>query len=132
MLPPVPCLPGEFNQVVLNMIINASHAIRDVVGDASNGKGLITISTRAAGDWVEVLISDTGTGIPEAIRAKIFDPFFTTKGVGRGTGQGLAIAHSVVVEKHRGEIRLETEAGKGSTFTIRLPLNPCATALCAA
>ena len=131
-LPPVPCLPGEFNQVVLNMIINASHAIRDVVGDASNGKGLITISTRAAGDWVEVLISDTGTGIPEAIRAKIFDPFFTTKGVGRGTGQGLAIAHSVVVEKHRGEIRLETEAGKGSTFTIRLPLNPCPNALCAA
>jgi two-component system NtrC family sensor kinase len=128
-LPPVPCLPGELNQVVLNMIINASHAIRDVVGDASGGKGLITVSTRVNGDWVEVLISDTGTGIPETIRAKIFDPFFTTKGVGRGTGQGLAIAHSVVIEKHRGEIRLQTEVGKGSTFIIRLPLNPGANAL---
>ena len=121
-LPPVPCLPGEFNQVVLNMIINASHAIRDVVGDGGGAKGVITISTRTAGDWVEVCVRDTGTGIPEEIRAKIFDPFFTTKGVGRGTGQGLAIAHSVVIDKHRGEIRLESEVGKGSAFTIRLPL----------
>jgi two-component system, NtrC family, sensor kinase len=123
-LPPVPCLPGELNQVILNMIINASHAIRDVVGDGGKMKGAITISTRAVGDWVETRISDTGTGIPEGIRPKIFDPFFTTKGVGRGTGQGLAIAHSVVIDKHRGEIRLESEVGKGSTFIIRLPLHP--------
>jgi len=122
-LPPVPCLPGEFNQVVLNMVVNASHAITDVIGDGSRGKGTITVSTRHDGDWVEVRIGDTGTGIPEEIRRKIFDPFFTTKGVGKGTGQGLAIAHSVVADKHGGTIQLESEVGKGSTFVIRLPLS---------
>ena len=122
-LPPVPCLPGDINQVFLNIIVNAAHAIADVVGDGSKGKGTITVSTRALGDWVEVRISDTGTGIPEAIRSKIFDPFFTTKQIGRGTGQGLAYAHSVVVEKHKGIITFETEEGKGTTFIIRLPLH---------
>jgi signal transduction histidine kinase len=121
-LPPVPVLPGEFNQVVLNIIINATHAIADVVGDGSNGKGKITVSTRRDGDWVEVRIGDSGTGIPEHARQRVFDPFFTTKGVGKGTGQGLAIAHSVVVEKHGGTIHFETETGKGTTFIIRLPL----------
>jgi signal transduction histidine kinase len=121
-LPPVPVLPGEFNQVVLNIVVNASHAIADVVGDGGQGKGRITVSTRRDGDWAEVRIGDTGTGIPEAAQPKVFDPFFTTKGVGRGTGQGLAIAHAVVVEKHGGSIRFETEAGKGTTFVIRLPL----------
>ena len=123
-LPPVLCLPGEFNQVVLNMVVNASHAIADVVGDGSKGKGTITVSTRRDGDWVEVRIGDSGTGIPEEIRRKIFDPFFTTKGVGKGTGQGLAIAHSVTVDKHGGTIDLESEVGKGTTFIIRLPINP--------
>lgn len=122
-LPPVPCLPGEMNQVFLNIIVNAAHAIADVVGDGSRGKGTITVSTRALGDWVEIRISDTGTGIPEAIRTKIFDPFFTTKQIGRGTGQGLAYVHSVVVEKHKGIITFETEEGKGTTFIIRLPLH---------
>ncbi|GIV15580.1 MAG: hypothetical protein KatS3mg022_1015 [Armatimonadota bacterium] len=122
-LPPVPCLPGDINQVFLNIIVNAAHAIADVVGDGSRGKGTITVSTRALGDWVEVRISDTGTGIPEAIRSKIFDPFFTTKQIGRGTGQGLAYVHSVVVEKHKGIITFETEEGKGTTFIIRLPLH---------
>lgn len=122
-LPPVPCLPGDINQVFLNIIVNAAHAIADVVGDGSGGKGTITVSTRALGDWVEVRISDTGTGIPEAIRSKIFDPFFTTKQTGRGTGQGLAYVHSVVVEKHKGIITFETEEGKGTTFIIRLPLH---------
>lgn len=121
-LPPVPCLPGEMNQVFLNIIVNAAHAIADVVGDGSKGKGTITVSTRALGDWVEIRISDTGTGIPEAIRSKIFDPFFTTKQVGKGTGQGLAYAHSVV-EKHKGIVTFETEEGKGTTFIIRLPLH---------
>ena len=121
-LPPVPCLPGEFNQVVLNLVVNASHAIAEVVGDGGRGKGQITVSTRASDEWVEVRVGDTGTGIPEAIRRKIFDPFFTTKGVGKGTGQGLAIAHSVVVDKHGGEILLESEVGRGTTFIIRLPL----------
>ena len=125
-LPAVHCLPGEFNQVVLNMVVNASHAIADVVGDGSCGKGTITVSTRCDGDWVEVRIGDTGTGIPEEIRRKIFDPFFTTKGVGKGTGQGLAIAHSVTVDKHGGVIEVESEVGKGTTFIIRLPINAIA------
>ena len=121
-LPQVHCMAGEFNQVVLNMIVNASHAIADVVGDGGRGKGTITVSTRHDGDWVEVRIGDTGTGIPEEIRRKIFDPFFTTKGVGKGTGQGLAIAHSVTVDKHGGFIDVESEVGKGTTFIIRLPI----------
>jgi signal transduction histidine kinase len=121
-LPPVPCLPGEFNQVILNMIINATHAIADIVGDGSNGKGQITVSTRSVDGWAEVRISDTGGGIPEEVRDRIFDPFFTTKEVGRGTGQGLTIARSVIVDKHGGTISFETETGKGTTFIVRLPL----------
>jgi len=123
-LPPVPCLPGDFNQVILNLIVNASHAIAAVAGDGSPDKGTITVSTRHEGDWVEIRVCDTGTGIPEAIRSKIFDPFFTTKEVGKGTGQGLAIAHSVIVDKFGGTLTYETTAGKGTTFIIRLPLAP--------
>jgi PAS domain S-box-containing protein len=122
-LPDIPCLPGDFNQVILNMIINAAHAIADVVGDGSNGKGLITITTKADDDSAEIRISDTGSGIPESARPKIFDPFFTTKEVGKGTGQGLAISHSVIVEKHGGTISFDTDTGKGTTFIIRLPMN---------
>ncbi|HOW18773.1 MAG TPA: ATP-binding protein, partial [Phycisphaerae bacterium] len=121
--PPVPCLPGEINQVILNLLINAAHAIADVVGDGSKGKGLITVSTHRDGDWAEIRVRDTGTGIPEAIRSRIFDPFFTTKAVGKGTGQGLAIAHSVIVNKHGGSITFETEVGKGTTFILRLPIS---------
>lgn len=121
-LPQIPCLPGEFNQVMLNLIINAVHAIGDVVGDGGSAKGTITISTRQSGEWVEIQVKDTGNGIPEAIQEKVFEPFFTTKPVGKGTGQGLTIAHSVVVDKHQGEITFETETGKGTTFTVRLPM----------
>ena len=121
-LPPVWCLPGEFNQVVLNMIVNAVHAIQGVIDEDSGDKGAISVSTRRVGEEVEVRISDTGSGIPEEVRGRIFDPFFTTKEVGRGTGQGLAIAYNVVVDKHQGSITLETEMGKGTTFIIRLPL----------
>ncbi len=121
-LPPVPCLLGEFNQVVLNMIVNAAHAIGDVVKNTGH-KGLISITSRRTGEWVEIQLTDTGTGIPEAIRDKIFDPFFTTKGVGKGTGQGLAIARSVIVDKHRGTLTVESQLGKGTTFVIRLPLS---------
>ena len=121
-LPPVPCLPGELDQVILNVLINAAHAIADVVGDGSGGKGRITVVTRRDGEWAEVRVSDTGPGIPEPIRGRIFDPFFTTKEVGRGTGQGLAIARAVVVDKHRGTLTFETEMGKGTTFILRLPL----------
>ena len=121
-LPLVPCLPGELHQVVLNLVVNAAHAIANVVGDGALGKGRITASTRPDGDWVEIRIADTGTGIPVAIRDKVFDPFFTTKEVGKGTGQGLAIAHDVVVRKHHGRITFETEEGRGTTLIIRLPL----------
>jgi PAS domain S-box-containing protein len=121
-LPLVPCLPDEFNQVILNLIINAAHAIADVVGEGNKGKGTITVSTRRLDAQVEVRIQDTGTGIPEKTRNRIFEPFFTTKPVGKGTGQGLAIARSVVVDKHGGTIDFETETGKGTTFIIRLPL----------
>jgi PAS domain S-box-containing protein len=120
-IPPVPCVAGEFNQVILNLIVNAAHAISDVVR-GTNEKGAIHISTKGNGSYAEVRISDTGCGIPEAIQSKVFDPFFTTKPVGQGTGQGLAIAHSVIVQKHRGTITLESKPGQGTTLTIKLPL----------
>lgn len=122
-LPPVQGLPNELNQVILNILLNAVHAIKDVVGTRPERKGKITISTQRNNGWAEIRISDTGTGIPPAIRHRIFDPFFTTKPVGSGTGQGLAIAHSVVVEKHKGAITFETEEGKGTTFIVRLPVD---------
>jgi len=121
-LPPVSCLPGEFNQVILNIVVNAAHAISETIGNESVQKGVITISTHKAGDWVEIRISDTGSGIPEEVRSKIFNAFFTTKGVGKGSGQGLAISHSVIVDKHDGDLYFETEAGKGTTFIIHLPI----------
>jgi PAS domain S-box-containing protein len=121
-LPLVPCFLGDFNQVILNIIINATHAIADVVGDGATGKGTITVSTRHDGRWAEIRVRDTGTGIRPEYRAKVFDHFFTTKEVGKGTGQGLAIAYSVVTEKHGGTITFETEMGEGTTFIIRLPV----------
>ena len=120
-LPPVLCYSGEINQVILNLLVNASHAIADVV-KSTGGLGTIEVRTRRDGDEVEISIADTGSGIPEAVREKIFDPFFTTKEVGKGTGQGLAIAHTVIVKKHGGTLRFETECGKGTTFIIRLPI----------
>ena len=121
-LPAVHCSPAEFNQVVLNMVVNAAHAIGDVVGDGGKGKGRIKVKTRADGDWAVVEISDSGCGMPPHIQQRIFDPFFTTKEVGKGTGQGLAIAHNVVVDKHGGTIKVMSSPGKGTTFIIRLPI----------
>jgi NO-binding membrane sensor protein with MHYT domain/signal transduction histidine kinase len=120
-LPPVSCHLGQINQVILNLLVNASHAISDVVKDTGR-LGKLTISTRLDGSEVEIAIGDTGAGIPESARDKIFDPFFTTKEVGKGTGQGLAIARSVIVNKHGGTLRFETECDKGTTFFIRLPV----------
>ncbi|RLJ17030.1 hypothetical protein DJ030_09735 [bacterium endosymbiont of Escarpia laminata] len=120
-LPQVPALAGEFNQVMLNLIVNAAHAITDVAGE-SGEKGEIRITTRQDGEWAEIRVSDTGKGIPEAIQKRIFDPFFTTKEVGKGSGQGLTIAWSAIVDKHDGTIDVESEEGKGTTFTIRLPI----------
>jgi PAS domain S-box-containing protein len=122
-LPPVTCYLGEINQVVLNLVINSAHAIADVVA-GTDKRGKITVKTRAYADRVEITIGDTGGGIPEAIRDRIFDPFFTTKEVGKGTGQGLAIARSVVVDKHGGELTFETTAGRGTTFRITIPVEP--------
>jgi signal transduction histidine kinase len=121
-LPRVPCYVGDFNQAMLNLIVNAAHAIGEVVGPQPDHKGVITIRTREEGGEVEVRVSDTGAGIPEAIRPRIFEPFFTTKPVGKGTGQGLPIAYASIVKKHRGKLSFESEVGKGTTFIIRLPI----------
>jgi signal transduction histidine kinase len=121
-LPPVLCHPAEIGQVILNMVINAAHAIEDVVKQGRASKGVITVATRRREQWAEVMISDTGCGIPEGIRHRIFDPFFTTKEIGRGTGQGLAICYPVIVEKHGGRISFDSDVGRGTTFTIGLPL----------
>lgn len=121
-LPAVPCFRDQISQVVLNLIVNASHAIGDVVLNEPGSKGRIDISARRAGDCVEVRIADTGGGIPEAIQRSVFDPFFTTKPVGKGTGQGLSMAYATIVDKHHGRIHFETEPGHGTTFIVELPL----------
>jgi PAS domain S-box-containing protein len=121
-LPLVTCHAGDLNQVFLNLIVNAAHAIADVVRGTSR-RGVIRVATRLDGAAVEVAVTDSGWGIPEEIRDKIFEPFFTTKEIGRGTGQGLAIARSIV-EKHRGAIRFETAVGEGTTFFVVLPVDP--------
>jgi PAS domain S-box-containing protein len=122
-LPPVTCLPGDLNQVLLNLIVNAAHAIEAKLGENADQKGMVTVRTRQDGDWVEIEVQDTGSGIADAIRSKVFDRFFTTKKMGRGTGQGLAIARAIVVERHGGTITFDTEVGRGTVFKIRLPIN---------
>ena len=121
-LPLVVCYPGDINQVILNLVVNASHAIKEKVKDGD--KGRITVCTRRRDDVAEISVGDNGTGIPETIRTRIFDPFFTTKEVGKGTGQGLSLAHAIVVKKHGGKIWFETELGVGTTFFIDLPIAP--------
>ncbi len=121
-LPLVPCIAGAFKQVVLNLVINAAEAIAAVTDENSAEKGKITVRTRRDGEWAEVQIADTGKGIPPEIQAKVFEPFFTTKELGKGTGQGLAIAHATIVEKHGGTISFQTTPGQGTTFVVRLPL----------
>lgn len=125
-LPPVLCHLGDLNQVFLNLLVNAAHAIEDAVKDTT-ARGKIRVCTRIDGDFVEISITDSGTGIPDKVRDKIFDPFFTTKAVGKGTGQGLAIARSIIVDKHGGTLNFLTEMGQGTTFFIRLPLQGAAT-----
>lgn len=127
-LPLVPCFVGEFNQVILNLVVNAAHAIGDVVKEQPGTKGKIVIQTRRDGDHVMVRISDTGTGIPESHRSHIFEPFFTTKEVGKGSGQGLALVYNSIIKKHGGTVSFETETGIGTTFVIRLPVCPQAAA----
>jgi Signal transduction histidine kinase regulating C4-dicarboxylate transport system len=124
-VPRVPCLRDEIGQVLLNLVVNAAHAIGDTLVPGEREQGRIRIVLRRAGDsHVDLCVSDDGPGIPEAIRNKVFDPFFTTKPVGKGTGQGLAIAYSTVVEKHQGQIFFEPSPNqRGTTFVVRLPLH---------
>jgi PAS domain S-box-containing protein len=117
-LPEVTCNISELNQVFLNLIVNAAHAIQEAGTDATDGR--ITITTAASDDYVTITISDNGCGIPAENLDKIFDPFFTTKEIGKGTGQGLAIARSIVAEKHGGTINVQSEPGRGTRFIIRL------------
>jgi len=122
-LPLVPCNIGEINQVVLNLIVNGAHAIRDRIAEGQ--KGNIVVSTRYYPDaqCVIIAIADNGGGIPAKVQTRIFEPFFTTKEVGVGTGQGLAIAHNVIVKSHQGQIWFDSKEGIGTTFYIKLPMN---------
>jgi PAS domain S-box-containing protein len=121
-LPPVICHPGDINQALLNLIVNAGQAIAEVVGH-SGERGALRVTARQHGDDVEIAIADTGAGIPDTIRDRIFDPFFTTKELGHGTGQGLAVAHAMICDLHGGTISVDTELGRGSVFRVRLPIN---------
>ena len=121
-LPPVRCNLGDLNQVFLNLIVNASHAIADKIGLRPQEKGIIRVKTYRENDVAVVEIGDTGNGIPSHLHERIFEPFFTTKEVGRGSGQGLAISHSIIVDKHKGQLNFETQEGVGTTFYIRLPI----------
>jgi two-component system, NtrC family, sensor kinase len=120
-IPRVTCHGGQINQVVLNLVVNAAHAIGDQIKKGGT-RGRINVRTHEENGRVIISIADTGGGIPEAIRAHIFDPFFTTKEVGRGTGQGLSVSRNVVVKGHGGELDFITEPGKGTTFFVRLPI----------
>jgi signal transduction histidine kinase len=119
-LPPVHCHASDLNQVFLNLVVNASHAMADVHREGE--LGTLTVRSRREGDWAVIEIADTGGGIPDEVSERVFDPFFTTKEVGRGTGQGLAISRAIVVERHGGSLAFQTEPGRGTTFVIRLPI----------
>jgi signal transduction histidine kinase len=120
-LPPVVCHVGDLNQVFLNLIVNAAHAVAPIV-TRTRALGRIRVRTWRDGDFAAIAISDTGEGIPEGIRARVFEPFFTTKEAGKGTGQGLAIARAIVVDRHQGTITFDSTAGQGTTFTVRIPI----------
>jgi two-component system NtrC family sensor kinase len=121
-LPPVPCFPGSFNQVLLNLVVNASHAIADNREGRNGTPGLISISSALRKRSVEIVIGDNGCGIPPEIITRIFEPFFTTKDVGKGTGQGLALTHAVIVDRMKGKIRVDSTPGQGTRFILTLPL----------
>jgi signal transduction histidine kinase len=117
-LPLVSCHIGDINQVVLNLVVNAAHAI----GSADRGRGTIRVSTRLDEAVAVIEVADTGTGVPPEIADKLFDPFFTTKEVGSGTGQGLALVRTLVMDRHNGTIDFTSEPGAGTVFTVRLPV----------
>jgi PAS domain S-box-containing protein len=123
-LPPVFCVIDEINQALLNLVVNAAHAIEEQNKRTGSAKGVITIRTKQDGSYAHIEVQDTGTGIVEKARSHIFEPFYTTKPVGKGTGQGLAIVQAVIVKKHHGKINFTTELGKGTTFVLSLPISP--------
>lgn len=121
----IKCIRGEIGQVILNLIINAAHAIEDkkkVVPIEDNFKGKIVISTKRTDKWAEIRIADNANGIPKNIEKKVFRPFFTTKDVGKGTGQGLALSYSIIINNHNGLLTFDTEIGVGTTFLIQVPI----------
>ncbi|WP_410013515.1 sensor histidine kinase [Sodalis sp. C49] len=122
-LPQLPCLRDMIGQAILNLVVNAAHAIADTIQEGVKEKGHIIVSAARNGEYIEIRVTDDGGGIPAGIRDRIFDPFFTTKAVGKGTGQGLAIVYSTVVDKHAGRVFCESEEGVGSTFILQLPLH---------
>jgi signal transduction histidine kinase len=117
-LPLLRCHLGDINQVVLNLVVNAAHAI----SAADRGRGTIRVRTRLDDAHVVIEVADTGTGVPPEIADKLFEPFFTTKEVGTGTGQGLALVRTLVTDRHGGTIDFSTEVGAGTVFTVRLPV----------
>ena len=120
-LPLVTCYPSDLNQVFLNLLVNAADAV------AERGEpGSVAVRTRADGEHVEIVVADTGIGIPDEIRGRIFDPFFTTKPVGQGSGQGLSVVHAIVIDRHNGTIAVDSEVGQGTTITVRLPVTGAA------
>jgi len=126
-LPGIGCITEKINQVFLNMVVNSAQAISEAREKGLIERGKIKIKTRAFAEFIQIRIADNGMGISPELKNKIFDPFFTTKEVGKGTGQGLTIAHDIIVNKHNGELFVESEPGKGTEFIINLPLtNPVA------
>jgi len=122
-LPKISCHVDELGQAILNVLVNAAHANEEkMTVQPDDTKGTIVISTKWNDNHVRLRISDTGNGIPEEVQDRIFDPFFTTKPVGKGSGQGLAIAHNIITKKHGGSITLSSESGKGAAFYIELPI----------
>jgi signal transduction histidine kinase len=121
-LPRLECYADEMNQVFLNLIVNATHAIREASKKQARERGKLAIRTRQIDNDVQIEIQDNGTGIPLPVCARVFDPFFTTKQSGEGTGQGLTICHDIVVEKHHGKIWFDTELDRGTTFCVRIPI----------
>ncbi|MFT5699649.1 MAG: two-component system NtrC family sensor kinase [Desulforhopalus sp.] len=129
-LPQVPCMRSEIGQVFLNIFVNAAHSIIENLGTNPEGKkSKLTISSRQKDNFAIITVTDSGCGISKENLAKIFDPFFTTKEVGKGTGQGLTIAHDIVANKHGGSLDVTSEEGIGTTFTISLPVKPSAQGL---
>lgn len=123
-VPPVNCMGDEIGQVILNMLVNAAHAISEKLGEnPEEEKGIINISTEKEEEYAKITIRDNGAGIPDEILDKIFDSFFTTKEAGRGTGQGLAIARNIIEANHGGSISVTSKTGEGACFTIKLPIN---------